>query len=294
MNLFCCPNISGKSILCSAVFLFVDLFACTTFAELVELRTAKASCLVDIDGSRVVSFRVGEDELLWNDSPPQVKASDWAHGGIPICWPNFGVDSYGVIHGVAWRKRFKILMRRESRACSTLVLELKEGDARVKSVVTLTDTLTLEMITENHGTNEYRCSYGYHPYFQVGERNGCSISGIDGFLFDDDPSVVDCKSGVWHGDVVMTNDLDRIFVLPKMTQRVFTLRDTMCSRLIEISCEGASHLNVWNPGAAKNCPGIVPGDEWRRFVCVEPIALAFEVPPGGKKTLKMIVEVKEI
>jgi D-hexose-6-phosphate mutarotase len=142
--------------------------------------------------------------------------------------------------------------------------------------------------------NLFRCSYGYHPYFLVGERGRCTVDGADGFSFEDDPSVVNGKKGVWRGAVALAENIDRIFALPAAARRTFVLDDAVRSRRISVACEGATHLNVWNPGAVKNCPGTVPGDEWRRFVCVEPIALAVEVPPRGRRTLKMTVDVKGI
>ena len=278
----------------SLVILSAALFAAALRAEVVALKTAQAQCRVDLDGARVVSFSVGGRELLWNDKPPQKSAADWAHGGIPVCWPVFGVDSAGKIHGIAWRRKFNLLRRSESPERSVLVMELKEGDVRLECSVTLTGKLALEMTTENSGTNLFRCSYGYHPYFIVGERDRCTVDGADGFSFEDDPSVVNGKRGVWRGAVGLAENIDRIFALPGTASRTFVLDDAVRPRRITVACEGATHLNVWNPGAAKNCPGTVPGDEWRRFVCVEPIALAVEVPPRGRRTLKMTVDVKGI
>jgi glucose-6-phosphate 1-epimerase len=274
--------------------LSVALFMGALWAGVVELKTTSACCRVDPEGARVISFRVGDDELLWNDRPPQKNAADWAHGGIPICWPVFGIDSAGKIHGFAWRRPFRILKRSESSELSVLVMELQDGDVRLEWSATLAETLTLEMTTENAGTNLYKCSYGYHPYFLVGERNCCTVDGVDGLSFEDDPSVADRKSGIWHGIVGLKAEIDRIFALSEKSCRVFTLRDIARARTIKVRCEGATHLNIWNPGAAKNCPGSVPSDEWRRFVCVEPIALAVKVPPQGRKTLRMTVEVEKM
>ena len=82
----------------------VVLLAGALRAEVVALKTAQAQCRVDLDGARVVSFCVGGKEQLWNDTPPQKAAADWAHGGIPVCWPVFGVDAAGKIHGAAARQ----------------------------------------------------------------------------------------------------------------------------------------------------------------------------------------------
>jgi glucose-6-phosphate 1-epimerase len=278
----------------SFVLLSAALFAVALRAELVTLKTASAQCQVDLNGARVVSFCVGGREILWNDKPPQMAAADWAHGGIPVCWPVFGVDSSGKIHGIAWRRKFNLLSRSESAARSVLVLEMKEGDVRLECSVAITDRLTLQMTTENSGENLFRCSYGYHPYFLVSERDRCTVDGVDGFSFEDDPSVVNGKRGVWRGAVGLAGNIDRIFALPKAPRGMFALKDAAGVLTVNVACEGATHLNVWNPGAAKNCPGTVPGDEWRRFVCVEPIALAVEVPPRGRKTLEMTVDVKGI
>jgi glucose-6-phosphate 1-epimerase len=275
------------------LILCATLFVAALKAEVVELKTAAAGCKVDLDGARVVSFSVGGQELLWNDTPPQNAAADWAHGGIPVCWPVFGVDASGKIHGVAWRRKFNILRRSVRSDRAMLAMELKEGDARLECRVTLTDVLTLEMTTLNSGSGHFKCSYGYHPYFTVGERDRCTVEGVDGFSFEDDPSVVDGKSGVWRGTVGLKDSIDRIFRLLAPSRRTLTLCDAVRSRAVMVSCEGATHVNIWNPGAAKNCPGTVPGDEWRHFVCVEPIALAVEVPPGGSKTLKMTVKAVE-
>jgi D-hexose-6-phosphate mutarotase len=133
------------------LILCATLFVAALKAEVVELKTAAAGCKVDLDGARVVSFSVGGRELLWNDKPPQKSAADWAHGGIPVCWPVFGVDSAGKIHGVAWRRKFNLLRRSESPKRSVLVMELKEGDLRLECSVTLTGKLALEMTVDVKG-----------------------------------------------------------------------------------------------------------------------------------------------
>ena len=211
----------------SLVILSAALFAAALRAETVALKTAQAQCRVDLDGARVVSFCVGGKEQLWNDTPPQKAAADWAHGGIPVCWPVFGVDSAGKIHGIAWRRKFNLLRRSESPERSVLVMELKEGDVRLECSVTLTGKLALEMTTENNGTNLFRCSYGYHPYFIVGERDRCTVDGADGFSFEDDPSVVNGKRGVWRGAVGLAENIDRIFALPGTASRTFVLDDAV-------------------------------------------------------------------
>ena len=146
------------------VIAILAAIAYSATAEIVELRTKNASCRIDLNGARMLSFRVGGDELLWNDNPPQTRASDWAHGGIPVCWPRFGVDESGAIHGRAWRREFAVKSRNDDSARSEVLLFLEEGPARLDYSIVLTDALTLEITTVNFGTNDFACSFGLHPY----------------------------------------------------------------------------------------------------------------------------------
>jgi D-hexose-6-phosphate mutarotase len=91
----------------------------------------------------------------------------------------------------------------------------------------------------------------------VGERDA---TVIDGFADD--------------GSVPVTNSVDRSvrFGLP-VPRRECIIHDQSRKLAVKIVSEGATGLNLWNPGAEKLCPGVIPGDEWRRFVAVEPFAM---------------------
>ena len=279
----------------------VCVTAVVACAEIVALKTAAASCCVELEGARITSFKVGDKELLWNAEPIQLSAKDWAHGGIPVCWPWFGVDEKGEIHGYAWRRRFYIRNRCEGPAHSEMDLYLNSGGARLDYRIALSDSLTLELVTTNTGTNDFRFSTGFHLYFRVAERDRSTVSGLDGLAFEDDPSRPTPERGVWHGTLAVTASVDRIFkVLPKSDgarcEQPFAAKliDGLDGSLVSVEAWGASDVNVWNPGFEKNCPGFVPGDSWRRFVCVEPILVGSEnglvvLKPGASRCLKMTV-----
>ena len=283
------------------IAVFVCVAAVVAWAESVELRTAAARCCVELEGARITSFKVGDKELLWNAEPIQLSAKDWAHGGIPVCWPWFGVDEKGEIHGYAWKRRFCIRNRREGTDRSEMNLYLNSDGARLDYRIALSDVLTLELETTNIGTNDFRFSTGFHPYFRVAERDRSTVSGLDGLAFEDDPSRPAPERGVWHGLLAVTASVDRIFkVLPKSDgargERPFAakLMDGPGGGSVSVEAWGASDVNVWNPGFEKNCPGFVPGDSWRRFVCVEPILVGSEnglvvLKPGASRRLKMTV-----
>ena len=268
--------------------------ACTTQAALLDLKTDRTSCTVETSGARILSFAVGDEELLWNADPIQLSAHDWAHGGIPTCWPQFGVATNGMIHGTAWRSEFEVLRRHDSNERSEVELLLRTDRARLTLHLILTDALTLDMETLNTGTNDFPFSAGFHPYLRVAERDGARVEGVDGLSYEDDPSCPVPASGIWRGPLFLTNNVDRIFSLGGKGPAVLRLVDPAHRRTIVVESVGADAANVWNPGSAKLCPGTIPGDSWRRFVCVEPILVggkcgSVSIAPGTRRTLKMTI-----
>ncbi len=269
-------------------------------ARTVDLVTDSAACRVDLDGARITSLRIAGEETLWNDVPPQTNAADWAHGGIALCWPRFGVDSSGAIHGVAWRRTFAVKTANHTPKRSEIALSLQEGSIRLDYSIVLTDSLALSMTTTNVGTNESAFSCGFHPYLLVSERDATTVDGLDALSFEDDPSRPKPERGTWRGILEIKSSVDRIFRLPSDEKFSAEIRDAGSARAISLGCEGASDVNVWNPGQEKLCPGVVPGDSWRRFVCVEPILVGgadgrpVPMPPGASRTIGMTLAVKRI
>jgi len=254
--------------------------ACSLQAEPIKLKTDFATCTIETDGARVLSF-VGPDgrEALWNADPVQMTDAKWAHGGIPVCWPWFGVNGKVDIHGTAWRRPFAVASRSERSDRAELVLTRDEGDVRLEYTVVLRDTLKLELKTINRGTSDFVFSGGFHPYFRVGERDRAVVGGVT-------PSLI-----------TLTRSLDDLFPAQPGSCTICRLHDPALDRTIFLTFENATEINVWNPGPEKDCPGTIPGDEWRRFVCVEPIvghgAKPVTLRPGASASLMMGVDVRK-
>ena len=262
------------------------LSPCAGGASVVRLASGNATCAIETASARVMSFCVGGEETLWNADPPQLDAPDWAHGGMPVCWPWFGVNADGAIHGTAWRGGFET----QSASRTNLVLRLAASGAVLLYRAALSpDALEVTLETRNTGTNELAFSAGLHPYFRVSERDGVLVHGADGLDFEDDPSCPSPTNGTWRGVIAVTNYLDRIFHVNGTAETVFRLTEP--ARHVSVEFLGADAVNVWNPGHEKLCPGTVPGDSWRRFVCVEPIAVGssgtLSLPPGGTHLLRI-------
>lgn len=248
--------------------------------ELIELAVGDASCTVDTVGARVVSYRVAGEEVLWRPEPSVAVDADvpWAHGGIPLAWPWFGRLGTGDahIHGYAWRTPFAVTRRTATGVTLTLSTEMAE----LEYSVALGSRLSLRLRTVNRSSHDFPLGQAFHPYFRVGERDAVRIDGVDRL------------------PICVTNAVDRgvRFEGPRPTY-AYRIHDGALNRVLRIEALNSTGVNVWNPGAEKNCPGVIPGDAWRRFVAVEPYAMGdnrfLVLRPGEETVLEMKVEVED-
>ena len=263
------------------------LFALAVQAERIELRTDCASCVVETRGARIMSFRpAGGDEVIWQAEPVQIDEPKWAHGGIPICWPWFGVNGKVDIHGTAWREEFEVVSKRETNRRAELVLARNDERARIEYTVSLGDALKLELKTINTSAVPFSFYTGFHPYFRVGDVAKCTVGGVD-------PKFT---AGAFTKPVALDRPIDDVFPAGPGSCSVYRLADPVLDRTLYVFAENSTRVNVWNPGEPKDTPGYIPGDTWRTFACVEPIMGRASDPvtlrPGESQTLMMGVEVR--
>lgn len=248
-------------------------------AEVVSLKTDYASCAIETEGARVLSFK-GPDgiELLWSASQADANAR-WVHGGIAVCWPWYGVNGRGDFHGTAWKSLFSIVSRSERKDRCELVLARDEGDIRLEYTLVLRDTLKLELKTINCGASDFMFSAAFHPYFRVGERDHAIVGELTRDL------------------IPLTRNMDDGYPAHPGSCTLCRLHDRDLDRTAFLYFENATGVNVWNPGAAKDCPGTIPGDEWRRFASIEPTlgeaSRPVTVKAGDYVSLMMGIDVRK-
>lgn len=228
-------------------------FARLLIAECIVLSNEVSSCEVDVKGACVRSFTVQGREVLWQD-PQRSQSPIWQHGGIPIAWPWFGRIGFGdeSIHGFAWKTVFFV----KSRKADELVLELSTKSAFLEYTIRLTRTLSLSMRTVNKSGSPLPVGMAFHPYFCVGERDRAVVEGYTTTPF---PCINSMDKSVHFGKVEKWKE--------------YVIRDAVLHRALRITVENSSGVNLWNPGPEKDCPGEISGDEWRRFIALEPFLM---------------------
>lgn len=288
--------------------------ALAVVAPSVELSTAKATARISLDGARVVSFRVGGDEVVWNTRVAGEIGANWNHGGIPICWPWFGTsdghDPATELHGLVKNCRFEVISTVSCAERAQAVLRLR-SDERTRKIwphdfelvyeATLTDSLRLSLRTVNTGVDAFSFTAGFHPYFRLGNRNLAYVTGTDSLMFCD-ARVKSTLDETWRGDMKLTAACDHVFD-ERGASAAHSIVDPSLGRRIDITSSGVTRLVVWAPDdseAAGGTPGpgqLAKGD-CEHFVCVEPAFLwagrEITLQPGGRQQFDFEISVSPL
>lgn len=253
--------------------------AATTVVLSNRLGRAEVSLL----GAQVLSYvPAGRSDVLFMPEDRDFSRDREMHGGIPVCWPWFArLGAPGSrLHGVARYCRWQVAGLTNGTDVSRLVLTLDSSDAtrkawphdfRLEYEIVLTDRLSLVLKAVNTGRDPFDTTFGFHPYFRVGNPDGVVVRGLK------DP--IRAHPGI--------ND-----VYERASGGTYAFDGA--NGPVEVSAAGERKLIVWNPGP--NWKGWTPtcnlkADDWRRFLCVEPAVIGREnaqrLRPGESSTLKM-------
>lgn len=230
-------------------------------------------------GGNVLSYRpTGHHPVLFRPAKRDYNRAEPIHGGIPVCWPQFGrLAIEGLIgHGFARLMVFEVRGTTYSEEMTEIVLGLR-ANAETKKLwphdfdlelrVSVSMKLNLTLTTTNTGDKPFAFTAGFHPYLLVRERDAVSLRGLDGCTFTD---ARDMSESVQKGDLALNVDTDHVFALPPASKHEYAILDPGLRRAIAVAASGSTRCVVWNPGPGGKIPDLA-ADDWRRFVCVEPV-----------------------
>ena len=245
------------------------------------------SAEVALLGANVLSYRpTGHAPVLFRPAKRDYNRGDSFHGGIPVCWPQFGNRFSKDLpqHGFARKMVFEVRSTEYTEEKTEVTLGLGSDDETKKLwphdfdlelTVTVSMKLNLRLVTKNTGAAPFDFSCGFHPYFLLRDRNGATVKGLDGRDFFN--GLTGQADDHQAGDLVMDHATDHIFRLPEAPKHEFAILDAGLRRAIALVSSGNTKTVVWNPGPDDVLPDFEP-DDWRKFVCVEPVS---DWPGGG-------------
>jgi len=243
---------------------------------LVKIRTPWSAAEIYLHAAHVTGFQKnGEPPLLFMSAKSYFAPGKAIRGGVPICFPWFGPREGEPAHGFA---RFMAWELAETSAAPdgavTIRLRLpKDGvkpgwsSLRTEFVVTVSDTLTMELIATNESAAALEIENCLHTYFHVGDINQISLTGLQGAPFDD------FAAGAAGARKV---ENDAVLRIPKETNRVYPdnaatveIHDAQLQRTIRVEKFNSSSTVVWNPWTTQKMPDDFDPAEHRQMVCVE-------------------------
>lgn len=131
--------------------------------------------------------------------------------------------------------------------------------------ITVGNSLNLELITRNTGTQMFSITQAFHTYFKVKDINKVRVLGLSGISYIDktDHSIV--KNQV--NAVTINGEVDRIYL---DVQGETIIEDISLNREIHILSRGNKTSVIWNPWMKISAEmNDLKDNDYKHFLCVE-------------------------
>lgn len=224
---------------------------------------------VTLQGAHLLHWQpTGETPVLWLSDNTPFADGVAIRGGIPICFPWFG-PAGDPNHGFARLLPWEFSTHSEDENGVELTFTLRETAGTLASwphAFSLVARFKLgkECAIELEAQGDYSITTALHTYFQIGDIDHISVSGLGDTFID---KVNQGKLTTQGGDLTFSARTDRIYTQP---QAVSIITDPTLQRSIEVHHAHHSDAVAWNPAAevAKTIADM-PDDGYKTFVCVE-------------------------
>jgi glucose-6-phosphate 1-epimerase len=266
---------------------------------MIEIDNHIANASISTYGGQVLAFCPANqtNNVLFVSKQAYFQTGKAIRGGIPICWPWFGPDpdNIGPAHGLVRTRQWHVLNTTVlSDGAIEVVLGINDNDAtqtiwphnfELSIVITISQSLTVELITKNTGARSFNLTQALHTYFNVGDSQQITIVGLDNTTYVDKTNAG--KQNHQQGPVIISQQVDRIYA---STNADLVLKDPVLQRNINIHSENHSSVIVWNPWETKAAfMSDLDDNEYKTMVCVETANAennALIIPAGGEHRLK--------
>jgi D-hexose-6-phosphate mutarotase len=263
--------------------------------DAIQLTYKSDQVLISLSGGHILAYQKNGEERIWMSPKANLESGKSIRGGIPVCWPWFGAhpsDESKPAHGFARTSMWTLVDAQDHEDFASVTLGLENSvanplfphDCSLALKVTLTDKLSVELITTNLGSQPIEITQALHTYLPISDLDRATIYGLEGVEYADK-----LKGFERATEIRQTVDLkaptDRVYF---DDSNGLILRDE--NRETHIYKQNSATTVVWNPGreTAANMSDI--GEEnYRGFLCIE-AANAMDdkisIEPGESFTLR--------
>jgi glucose-6-phosphate 1-epimerase len=277
---------------------------------IIEINNNSASAKIALQGAHIFHYaRKGEKPILWLSEVSDFEVGKAIRGGVPICWPSFGMNNPDLPqHGFARTAMFEHLSTSELDANTTEVILILRYSKETLTLwpykfelelkVTVSDKLTMQLSTTNLDDKPFKITQALHTYFSLSHISDARVKGLDKKPYLD---ALTNKQLIQNGDIVFEEEVDRVYqevgkVNGKAREGALGCADILLidkDRTLNIKNEGSSSVVIWNPWIEKaKRMSAMRDDAYNDFVCIES-ANAYEdfrlVGSGKTHILKAII-----
>jgi len=260
-----------------------------------EIKNNNASVKIALQGAHIYEYkRKGEEDLLWLSDISDFEEGKAIRGGIPICWPSFGMNNASLPqHGFARTSMFEHIYTKEIDVGTTQVLLRLADNASTRKLwnhkfeldvmFTISSTLKIELKTTNLDTKDFTITQALHSYFSISDIRNIKIKGLENKLYFD---ALQEKNFLQKGIIEINEEFDNVY---QEANEEIVLEDN--SKKVHLKSLGSSSVVVWNPWVEKTKRmSAMKEDDYKNFVCIE-TANAFEdfklIKPKESHTLSV-------
>lgn len=246
----------------------------------IDIDTDYAHATISTYGGQVLAFTPANEteDLLFLSTLAHFEPGKAIRGGIPICWPWFGPDSInssGPAHGFVRTRQWEVRSTAlELNGAISVVLAINDSEETRKiwphsfdlsTTITISESLTLELITHNTSSIPFTLTQALHTYFKIIDNRQAKITGLEDTTYIDKTD--NGKQKTQQGSVTITQEVDRIYT---STKPDLILEDAALPRTIKIHSENSKTAIIWNPWKTKAAAmSDLDDDDYKTMVCVE-------------------------
>jgi D-hexose-6-phosphate mutarotase len=266
----------------------------------IVVTTKTSAAEIYAHGAHVTHFQKnGEPPLLFLSVKSYFAPGKPIRGGVPVILPWFGNRDGEPSHGFARITEWQ-LVKTSATSDGKVTLrfalpEIPGRDAwknlRTEFVVTVSDTLTMELITANDGCEEtLEIENCLHTYFQVGDIGAVSVHGLEGAAY---LNFAEGDNGVprpaENFPIRINRETNRTYI---DTASTVEIHDESLQRKIRVEKFNSHSTVVWNPWTTQKLPDDFDPAEHQQMVCVESGNVKqnkISLGPGKTSALKVIL-----
>jgi glucose-6-phosphate 1-epimerase len=247
--------------------------------EFVIIEHQKISAAFTLHGGHLIHFQpTGQAPIIWLSKSAIFDDKKAIRGGVPICWPWFGAADIALgenlpAHGFARTSKWVVGDISESEHSVELELKLSNDNETLKLwpfqfeltlKATLTDSLKLELITENKSDIPLTYRGALHSYFNISAPENVKVSGINEQFYN---SLKGKRLETGDTTLLIDQAIDAIY---KKTSHPILLEDKKLQRTLTITNMGNDSEVLWSPwikGAKAFAD--MPDGGYKTMLCIE-------------------------